>query len=151
LDVNNFQKQNFLEKIYTRFGHNLTGLSFGIWGASCHAKTDDLADSPALSIMRSLAGSGARCVVFDPVSGQHAKQIIAHEHVNFTDDMYLALEGADALVICTDWNQFVNPNSDKMNGLIKSKVIFDGRNILDIDKFEAGGWEIHGIGRGDSL
>jgi UDPglucose 6-dehydrogenase len=151
LDVNENQRRNFMEKIYARFGHEFKNLTFAVWGASSHSKTDDLFDSPAMSILRSLLAIGAKCIIYDPVCGLNAKQILNNQNVHYSDDMYLALEGCNALLICTDWDMFTCPNEEKMSFLMKEKIIFDGKNILEIQKFESRGWEVHGIGRGDML
>nr|WP_319493661.1 UDP-glucose/GDP-mannose dehydrogenase family protein [uncultured Desulfobacter sp.] len=147
---NNLQKQVLGAKVTRRFGQNLTGRTFGIWGLAFKPGTDDMREASSRVLIKTLVDAGARVNVYDPVAMEQAKkEIPAQEQVkiNFAQDQYSALDGADACILVTEWKTFRQPDFKKMAALMKERVIFDGRNQYDPDEIKEAGFEYHGIGR----
>jgi UDPglucose 6-dehydrogenase len=144
-DVNNRQKHVLFEKLTRRFGTDLTGRKIAVWGLAFKPRTDDIREAPALVLIDELLGAGAEVHVHDPeamdnVRRQFGDRIAYHAH------HYDALAGADALVICTEWNEYRNPDFDYMRHKMRSPVICDGRNLWQPDKMSSRGFEYSGIG-----
>jgi UDPglucose 6-dehydrogenase len=146
LEVNEEQKLYLLPKIKAYFGAQLAGKHFAIWGLSFKPNTDDVREAPALDIVKALQREGATVTVFDPEAMNNARKQL-DQHVKFAETQYECLQGADALVIATEWNEFRTPDFEKIEQLMKSKAIFDGRNLFDIADMEARGFHYASIGR----
>lgn len=144
--VNERQKGLLFHKIIGRFGADLTGRRFAIWGVAFKAKTDDIRESPALRLIDQLLDAKAQVVAHDP---EGLPNLARHygQRVQCCADCYAALEGADGLIIVTEWNRFRSPDFGKMRSLMKMPVIFDGRNLYDPAQMQDEGFEYHGIGR----
>ena len=144
--INEEQKKLMPQKIRARFGEDLKGKKFALWGLSFKPKTDDMREAPAIVVVENLLQSGAEISAFDPVAMENAGKIFGKK-VSFAKDEYSALKGADALVLVTEWQEFREPDMEKMKSLMKGHVIFDGRNIYNPEKVRAQGFEYFGIGR----
>ena len=146
MEVNALQKLHLISKIESYFGDNIKGKHFAMWGLAFKPNTDDIREAPALYIIRELLEAGATISTFDPEAMPNVKKLLG-EKVEFTNDQYEALNGADALIIATEWSVFRTPDFDKMNGLMKSKVIFDGRNLYDLQRMNDLGYYYNSVGR----
>lgn len=143
--VNYGQKKYILKKIKNKFGE-LSGKTFAVWGLAFKPNTDDMREAPALVITDELIKAGARVKAFDPVAMEAARPLL-NSKVELCDNAYEAIEGADALVLVTEWNEFRHVDFEKLSKSMKSKIIFDGRNIYDPKTVKAKGFEYTGIGR----
>ncbi len=146
-EVNRRQKMVMGRKIATEFGEDLTGKTFGIWGLSFKPNTDDMRDAPSIVIINELLERGAVVKVYDPEATEYAKTVL-DDTVEFCSSSYDALDGSDALVLITEWTEFREPDFIRIKQLLKSPVIFDGRNIWNHKKLIAAGFTYYGIGRG---
>jgi UDPglucose 6-dehydrogenase len=153
--VNEAQKNVLVKKIVARFGENLKGRVFALWGLAFKPNTDDMREAPSLVIMRSLLEKGAQLVVHDPVAMDEARRSLARvfadrvsllDHVRYADKPMDAVAGADALVIVTEWQAFKSPNFHALKQALKEPVIFDGRNLYE-PAIRQQGFEYHAIGR----
>lgn len=145
--VNEEQKRILLQKALKHFGNNVEGKLFGVWGLAFKPKTDDMREAPAITLIEGLLGKGARVVAHDPVAHHTARKIFG-DRIAYSDSPYGAVEGVDALFIVTEWNEFRRPDFDRMKSLMKSPVVFDGRNVFDPRKMRERGFTHYGIGRG---
>jgi len=145
--VNEAQKKILGRKIAAEFGDDLSGLTFGVWGLSFKPNTDDMRDAPSLVIIDDLLSMGARVKVYDPEAMDYARRLIG-ERVEYCPSSYSALEGADSLVLVTEWTEFREPDFERIHSLLGKKVIFDGRNIWNPVKLTEMGFKYHCIGRG---
>lgn len=137
MKVNELQKISIVEKIKKYYGGDLKGKTFGIWGLSFKPETDDVREAPSLYITKELAKLGAMMKAYDPEAMETFKQAadpLALEHITFVEDRDSALEDVDALVICTEWNEFRRPNIEKFTEIMNDPIIFDGRNLYDLDR-----------------
>ena len=146
MQVNTLQKEYFSNKINQYFDGNLKGKRFAIWGLSFKPNTDDIRESPALEIIETLLAGGASVIAFDPEAMPNVKKESKLD-IEFSEFQYTALSEADALIICTEWNEFRTPDFAKMALLLKSKVIFDGRNLYDTEQMKNKGFYYESIGR----
>jgi UDPglucose 6-dehydrogenase len=144
--ANERQKLRLVEKVKTRFGASLSGKTFAVWGLAFKPNTDDMREAPALVIVRELLAAGARVRAFDPVATENARKLLGSQPA-YCASSYEAVEGADALLVVTEWNEFRNPDFDRLKSTLKSPVIFDGRNLYSPEALRARGFEYHGIGR----
>lgn len=144
--INEEQKKLIPKKIAARFGEDLKGKKFALWGLSFKPKTDDMREAPAIVIIESLLQSGAEISAYDPVAMENAGKIFGKK-ISCAKEEYAALKDADALILVTEWQEFREPDLGKMKTLMKGRVIFDGRNIYNPDKVRAQGFEYFGIGR----
>lgn len=146
--VNEKQKSFLFDKIVKHFGKDLKGKTFGIWGLAFKPNTDDMREAPALVMIEKLAAAGAAIRAYDPVAIHEAKKHIGKNvKIQFVDNPYNALESADALVLMTEWNEFRNPDFSKIKSLLKSEVIFDGRNVYDPMNMKDQGFTYFAVGR----
>lgn len=143
--VNKRQKANFVAKILKRFGTDLSGLTFGLWGLAFKPKTNDMREAPAIYVIEELLKYGAKIKAFDPKAMDTARQIFG-ERIEYAKNAYDALKNADSLILLTEWNEFRRPDYDKIAALLKQKVIFDGRNQYDRAKLNSKGFEYYNIG-----
>ena len=145
-EVNERQKGLLVEKVKRRFGKNLSGLTFAVWGLAFKPRTDDMRDAPATTVIESLLAAGARVHAFDPEATAEAKKIFG-ERIRYAKRNYDALEGAAALLILTEWNEFRRPDFERVKSLLQQPVIFDGRNIYDPKDLQKLGFQYYSIGR----
>jgi UDPglucose 6-dehydrogenase len=144
--VNEAQKLHLIPKVKKYFNGNLKGKHFALWGLAFKPNTDDIREAPALYVIDALIASGATVSVYDPEAMLNVKNAIG-DKVNYAESQYYALEGADALVIATEWSEFRTPDFEMIEARLKNKVIFDGRNLFDV-KFIAGlGYHYESVGR----
>lgn len=147
--INKSQKHYFLEIIYKKFGKDLTGKLFGIWGLSFKPQTDDMREAPSNVIIPALIKSGAKLLVYDPVATEQARNIFGkyNNAIKYMDNMFDAVSGVDALVLITEWKQFRQPDFYELKKRMKEPVIFDGRNQHDPTEMRKSGFEYYCIGR----
>jgi UDPglucose 6-dehydrogenase len=146
IKVNQKQKTVLIPKIRNYFSNNLKGKKIGIWGLAFKPETDDIREAPALYIIDELLALGATITAFDPEAMENVERKLGNK-LSFAQGMYGALEEADALVICTEWGIFRNPNFKVMKELLKDNVIFDGRNLYDVQEIKEEGFHYESIGR----
>lgn len=144
--VNYRQKEVLVRKIKSHFGDDLKGLKFALWGLSFKPKTDDMREAPSLVVIDLLLKAGASVVAYDPVAMEEAKRILGNS-VTFAKDEYDACLDADALVVVTEWPEFRMPNFRIIEKLLKSKTIFDGRNIYEPEEMQELKFNYYSIGR----
>mgnify|MGYP000853792371 CR=1 FL=1 len=144
--VNERQKVKLIPRVKEYFGGDLKGKTIALWGLAFKPYTDDIREAPALYNIKALKRAGARVVVFDPEAMSNVKKEVGKK-VKYASSMYEALEGADALMIMTEWPEFRTPDFAKMKEKLKNKVIFDGRNLYDLDEIKSQGFEYYSIGR----
>ena len=147
MDVNATQKHRLTEKIKAYFGEDLRGKTFALWGLAFKPNTDDVREAPALFLIEDLIAAGAQIRAFDPEAMNHVRARY-NGQVSMAQDQYEALIGADALAIVTEWSVFRTPSFDVMKQLLKTPVIFDGRNLYDVEQMEDKGFYYDSIGRG---
>ncbi|MEG8990272.1 UDP-glucose/GDP-mannose dehydrogenase family protein [Ignavibacteria bacterium 4148-Me] len=145
-EVNNNQKLILVNKILKHFNNDIKGKTFGVWGLAFKPNTDDMREAPSIVIIKKLVELGAEVKAYDPAAADNAKYYLGNI-LEYVDEQYKALENADALLILTEWNEFRNPDFDKIKSLLKSKLIFDGRNIFDLNKMLEMGFIYYSIGR----
>jgi UDPglucose 6-dehydrogenase len=147
---NNDQKQVLGKKVIRRFGNDLTGRTFCLWGLAFKPGTDDMRESSALVLMAALIGAGALVRAYDPVAMEQAQKEIPvtwQNQVCLVSDQYQALENTDACILVTEWKTFRQPDFKRMKSMMKQAIIFDGRNQYDPEEVAEIGFEYHGIGR----
>ncbi len=144
--VNQRQRGVLFTKIASRFGSELNGRTFAIWGVSFKPKTDDIREAPAVVLIQRLLEAGASVRAHDPEALRNLK-VQFGERVSYHTSGYEALDGADALVIVTEWNEFRSPNFEEMRRRLKTPIIFDGRNLYSLDAMRARPFEYYSIGR----
>ena len=147
MEVNDLQKHNFFKKIRGHFGENLSGKTFASLGLSFKNKTDDTRESVSIDLVQMFRGNGAQVNVFDPEAMDNARAELGEDNITYAKDMYEAIDGADALVILTEWGEFRELDLKKVKGMLKSPVIFDGRNLLDQAEVEEAGFTYYAIGK----
>jgi UDPglucose 6-dehydrogenase len=145
--VNDRQKGVLFDKVTKHFGDKLGETTLAVWGLAFKPRTDDIREAPALVLIDSLLAAGAKVRVHDPEAMANVRAIYG-EKLTYCDRPYGALEGADGLVIVTEWQEFRNPDFEVMRRLLKGPVVFDGRNIYDEKALAGYGFEYYGIGRG---
>lgn len=146
------QKKVLFEKIVARFGQDLKGRRFGVWGLAFKPGTDDMREASSLTLLHALIGAGATVTAYDPVAAESAKRELPAKWfdsgiLKLVDKQYDALDGADAMVLVTEWKPFRHPDFALIKKLLKQPIIFDGRNQYDIAPLRAAGFEYQGIGR----
>ncbi len=146
MEVNDIQRKILVQKVRKYYGGDLKGKKFAIWGLAFKPETDDIREAPALYIIDELLKEGATVAAFDPEAMPNVKGVIG-DKITYSADQYEALEGADALLVLTEWSVFRTPDFDKLESLLKAKVVFDGRNLYDIQKMIDGGFYYNSIGR----
>jgi UDPglucose 6-dehydrogenase len=147
-DRNEEQKQLLIHKVKQQFGDNLSGRTFTVWGLAFKPQTDDMREAPSIVIINGLIQAGAKVVAYDPVAMEEAKRRFTDQpKLSYAANQYDALTGADALLLITEWHQFRHPDFAKIKSLLKSPVIFDGRNQYDPENLRQQGFTYYGIGR----
>jgi len=146
MQINATQKTIITQKIKSYYKGGLKGKTFGVWGLAFKPNTDDMREAPSIDIIEDLLQEGASVKVFDPAAMETAKSILG-EKVEYSDNLYAAIENVDALIIATEWTVFRTPSFSKMKTLMKENVIFDGRNLFDLDLMSRKGFYYNSIGR----
>lgn len=146
--ANERQKLRLAEKVRDVYGEDLEGRRFALWGLAFKPNTDDMREAPSLSIIAELTRRGAEVRAFDPVAMEQARPLLAHNPaVSMTADMYEALDGADALLIATEWKVFRAPDLERVKRLLKRPLVIDGRNLWVPAEMREQGFDYQGIGR----
>ncbi len=147
-DVNEAQKLRMLEKIDARIGRDLTGLVFAVWGLAFKPNTDDMREAPSRTIIRGLLDRGAAVVAYDPVAMDEARRVFGStERLSYATSPMDAVNGADALLVITEWKEFRSPDFGAIKGRLRQPLLFDGRNLFEPSLVRAAGIEYFGIGR----
>lgn len=144
--VNEAQKLHLMPKINAYFNNNLQGKHFALWGLAFKPNTDDIREAPALYLIEALTAAGATITAFDPEAMTNVKNLIGNK-INYATNQYEALENADALIIATEWAEFRTPDFDKIAATLKNKVIFDGRNLFEVQQTRDKGFYYESVGR----
>ncbi|MBR1373636.1 UDP-glucose/GDP-mannose dehydrogenase family protein, partial [bacterium] len=145
-DINKKQRQIFIDKILSRFGSNLLGKTFAVWGLAFKPKTNDMREAPAITIINALLEHGAKIQAYDPKAYDCAEFYFGNS-ISYAKSSYEALQNADALLLLTEWNEFRRPDFDKIKDMLKQPVIFDGRNQYDAKRLSERGIEYVCVGR----
>ncbi|RMG83917.1 MAG: UDP-glucose/GDP-mannose dehydrogenase family protein [Bacteroidetes bacterium] len=146
MDINNKQKTILLPRLKNYFGGNLKGKRVAVWGLSFKPNTDDIREAPALYVIEQLLEEGASVKAFDPEAMNNVRKVLG-DKIEYALDEYDALTDADALMIMTEWNEFRTPDFEQLKQRLKNPVIFDGRNIYDLDEIAQKGFDYYSIGR----
>ncbi len=146
VEINKNQIIRFYHKIESHYKKNLSGKTFAVWGLSFKPNTDDVREAPAIKLIQTLLESKAKIKAYDPAAMETSRRILK-DTIEYCKTPYSALEGADALIIVTEWNEFRTPDYEKIKKSLKSPVIFDGRNLYDLSKMEELGFTYYSIGR----
>ena len=145
-ETNKLQRKLFIDKIVSRFGENLSDKVFAVWGLAFKPKTDDMREAPAITIINELLNRGAKIQAYDPKAMESAKYHFQNRII-YSKTSYEALKNADALLLLTEWNEFRRPDMDKIKELLKTPVIFDGRNQYNVERITQRGFEYICIGK----
>jgi len=146
VEVNKKQIELFFNKISNHYNGNIKGKHFGLWGLAFKPNTDDVREAPALALIKKMIDGGAKIKAFDPEAKETTKAQIGKK-IEYTETAYDAIKNCDALIIVTEWNEFRNPDLDKVKSLLKEPVIFDGRNLYDLDTMKEKGFTYYSVGR----
>jgi UDPglucose 6-dehydrogenase len=142
------QKQTLVDKIVARFGPDLSGRRFALWGLAFKPGTDDMREAPSLVVIKGLTDRGATVCAYDPVAIAEAKRSTkGWSGIEYAESGPAATEGADALVIVTEWKEFRSPDFADLRRNMKQSIVFDGRNLFDPVFVREAGLEYHGVGR----
>jgi UDPglucose 6-dehydrogenase len=144
--VNSDQKRRLKEKLHLALGSDLAGASIAVWGLTFKPNTDDLRESPALTLIEDLVRAGAKVCAHDPVAMNEAKRRL-DPAVRFAETSYDAVSGADALVVVTDWNEYRHPDFVRLKRLLRRPIVIDGRNLYALHRMSELGFTYHSIGR----
>ncbi|MBL4578029.1 MAG: UDP-glucose/GDP-mannose dehydrogenase family protein [Flavobacteriales bacterium] len=144
--INAAQKGIITKKIKAYYEGDLSDKVFGIWGLSFKPNTDDMREAPSVDIIEELVAAGARVKAFDPAALETAKSILG-DKIEYSENLYAAIENVDALIIATEWAVFRTPDFGRMKSIMKGHVIFDGRNLFDLDQISNTGFYYNSIGR----
>jgi UDPglucose 6-dehydrogenase len=146
MGVNETQKTVLFPKIKAYFNNDLKGKKIALWGLAFKPDTDDIREAPALYMIDALTKEGAEIVAYDPEAMSNVQNLIG-DKIGYAEDEYAALQNADALLICTEWGVFRNPDFNRMAAALKDKVVFDGRNLFDVEEMKEKGFFYSSIGR----
>ena len=151
--VNQAQKKVLAEKVVRRFGEDLSGRTFAVWGLAFKPETDDMREASAITVINELTRRGAKIRAYDPKAMEEARHyyLKGNENVTYCKSKYDALDDADAMLLVTEWKEFRSPDFDEMKQRLKTPVIFDGRNQYNRAKMAKKGFEYHQIGVPDAL
>lgn len=145
--ANERQKQLLVQRVTQHFGEDLTGLRFALWGLAFKPDTDDMREAPSRVIVPELLRRGATLVAHDPVAMQEARRVFAGLPLDYADNPMDALEGADALLVLTEWKVYRSPDFARMGALMRQALVFDGRNLFEPEAMRAQGFDYRPIGR----
>ena len=144
--INKKQKVILVDEIEKYFDGSIQGKKIAMWGLAFKANTDDIREASSLDNIELLLEKGAQVVAYDAIAEENVRKILG-DKIEYAKDMYSALEGADCLLIATEWSEFKNPNFELMASKLKNKVIFDGRNMFSMEQAEGSGFFYKSIGR----
>ncbi len=145
-EINYMQRNLFIDKILRHFNDDVNGKTFALWGLAFKPRTNDMREAPAITIIESLLARGAKIRAYDPKAMDEAKRIIK-DRISYAINSYDAIEGADALILATEWNEFRRPDFDKLKKSLKKPVIFDGRNQYDPQRMQERGFDYICVGK----
>lgn len=143
---NETQKMKMIDRLKAKYGDDLSGKTFAVWGLAFKPYTDDIREAPALINIKELLAAGAKVKTYDPEAMPNVKELLG-DSIEFCEDEYQAANGADALMIMTEWPVFRTPDFEKLKGLLKENLIFDGRNLYNTETMAELGFTYHSIGR----
>ena len=146
MKVNDLQKMSLVRKVKSYYGDDLNGKKFALWGLSFKPETDDIREAPSLSIIKELTDSGAEVVSYDPEAMNNIRDIVG-DKIKYSNNGLDALNEVDALLIATEWSAFRNPDFNLMHSLMKNPIIFDGRNLYDLESMENKNFYYQSVGR----
>ena len=149
-EVNEDQKTILYRKLYKHFNGELQGKRIALWGLSFKPQTDDMREAPSLALIEKLLSAGCNIYAYDPVAMHEAKRILG-DKINFCDNIYATAEGADAILLVTEWKEFRLPDWPSIHSKMKTPLIFDGRNIYDPTELNTFGFSYYGLGVGAGL
>ena len=144
--VNESQKLHLLPAMEAYFNNSLAGKHIAVWGLAFKPNTDDIREAPALAMIEALLQKGATVAAFDPEAMNNVRSQLG-DRISYAQGQYDALEGADALFIATEWNEFRTPDFGKIGKMLKNKAIFDGRNLFDLASMQELGFFYQSVGR----
>jgi UDPglucose 6-dehydrogenase len=144
--VNDDQKHRIFQKLSALFPDGLRGKRIALWGLAFKPRTDDMREAPSLTLIEDLLNAGAIVVAHDPVAMDEARRRLG-DRIEFAKDEYVAVEGADALAVVTDWHEYRRPDFDRIRGALRNPVIVDGRNLFPVDRMRSLGFTYDSIGR----
>jgi UDPglucose 6-dehydrogenase len=150
MGVNDRQKLSIIGKVDKHYSNDVKGKTFGIWGLAFKPETDDVREAPAIYIIKELLARGAKVKAYDPEAIHTFKLAVGDaiaSQVEFVGNQKEAIAGVDALVICTEWNEFRRPDFDDLKSNLKEPVIFDGRNLYDLNRIKEAGFTYYSVGR----
>jgi len=145
-EVNQAQRSQFIRKIEQHYHGDLSGKTIGVWGIAFKPGTDDIREAPSVTIMQWLLEQGATIVAHDPVAHETCREVLG-DRITYVDDFMEAIDGADGLVICTDWDEFKHPDFEAIKAKMKEAVVFDGRNLYRLETMRDYGFTYHSVGR----
>jgi UDPglucose 6-dehydrogenase len=148
VEANERSKRVFAQRVVDRFGGSLAGKRIALWGLAFKPDTDDIREAPALDVLRDLRAAGATVVGYDPIASDNVRNLVG-DAIGIADDPYIAAEGADTVVLLTEWHQLRQPDFARLFQVMRTPVLFDGRNVWDPISARRAGFEYHGIGRPD--
>ena len=146
MEVNELQKVSIVRKVKSYYGDDLNGKKFALWGLSFKPETDDIREAPSLSMIKELTDSGAEVISYDPEAMDNIRDLVG-DKIKYSKNSLEALEGVDALLIATEWSAFRNPDFNLMHSLMKSPIIFDGRNLYSLESMEERKFYYQSVGR----
>ena len=148
-EVNDAQKLVIAQKIVKRFGEDLTGLTFGLWGLAFKPGTDDMREAPAIYVIKELVKRGAQIKAYDPKAINEAKEhyLKGVENVMYLESKYAVLKNSNALILLTEWKEFRSPDFEELKNQLKNAIIFDGRNQYNTFNLKEKGFEYYQIGK----
>jgi UDPglucose 6-dehydrogenase len=145
-NVNQRQRRVFVDKVLGHFDGNPAGRTVAVWGIAFKPGTDDVREAPSITIMETLLAAGAKVRAYDPVAHGTGYEVFG-DRITYADSSYDALDGADALIICTEWSEFRTPDFDEVKKRLQVPVVFDGRNIFEPDEMRRLGFVYYSVGR----
>ncbi len=146
-EANERQKTLLARKVFRRFGDDLSGMSFALWGLAFKPRTDDMREAPSRAVVAALRERGARLAVHDPVAMDRAREVGLGDGVDYGSDEYETLDGADALLLVTEWPQYRRPDWTAVGERLSRRIVFDGRNLYDPERMAELGFEHYPVGR----
>jgi UDPglucose 6-dehydrogenase len=147
MGVNDRQKTILGSKVKKYYGDDLSGKTFAVWGLAFKPETDDIREAPALELIKELRAAGATVRTYDPEAMENVKAQLGADGIHYATDQYDALQGAEALIIVTEWAEFRNPRFEQMQDALREPVVFDGRNVYSLSKMEELGFYYESMGR----
>ena len=150
-EANRRQKKVVSDKVLAYFKGDVSGKKFAVWGLAFKPDTDDIREAPALEIITQLRSAGATLAVHDPEALENTRETLGNENITYHLNAYETLPDADALIVMTEWKEYRSPEWVRMGELMRTRAVFDGRNLYDIDDLAAHGFRYFGIGHGERV